>query len=567
VIKFKFISYRNFFSIGAAAIKIDLDNNTNTIIVGQNGAGKSTFVSAICYALYGKPYKDVLKGGIVNSINKKDLLVEIDFEIGQDQYKIRRGMKPNIFEIYLNGNLLNVDALGIDYQTHLEKNILKIKFHTFKQMIVIGNSGFTPFLKLPAGQRREMIEDILDLGVFSKMNIILKEELKTLRDERNSLEKKIFQLSVQITSETDKLNFMIEKSKQEDNGRKVEIENTIAEKEKSLAKIPADLPDHQEEGNQLASNMKKFEAKENQIYAATGYLKGELEFLKHDACPTCKQGIPHDHKATVEKNVNDEIAKHDEMLGKLKKAKSNLETQISKIIEKIDKVNQLVRVRERLEFEVKTLRGELVALSSKKVDFDQKGMETTIEKLEADKSESDNVLINLQNKELTILQALDVLKDNGVKSKIIRTYIPIINQFINEYLEMLNFYVSFEIDENFDETIKSRYRDVFKYDNFSDGEKSRIDLAFLFTWRKISTLRNGISTNLLILDEVFSGSLDSAGIEDLNLILKGFGGISVFVITHRLEGTIEKFENVIKFEKVNNFTQISRDTDNDISIN
>jgi DNA repair exonuclease SbcCD ATPase subunit len=241
--------------------------------------------------------------------------------------------------------------------------------------------------------------------------------------------------------------------------------------------------------------------------------------------------------------------------------------QISKIIEKIDKVNQLVRVRERLEFEVKTLRGELVALASKKVDFDQKGMETTIEKLEADKSESDNVLIDLQNKELTILQALDVLKDNGVKSKIIRTYIPIINQFINEYLEMLNFYVSFEIDENFDETIKSRYRDVFKYDNFSDGEKSRIDLAFLFTWRKISTLRNGISTNLLILDEVFSGSLDSAGIEDLNLILKGFGGISVFVITHRLEGTIEKFENVIKFAKVNNFTQISRDTDDDISIN
>lgn len=564
MIRFKQISYKNFFSAGNYPIVIDLDQKKNILIHGVNGSGKSTFCSAICYALYGKPYKDVLKGGIINSINKKDLLVEITFQIGSDEYKVRRGMKPNIFEIYMNGQLLNVNDKASEYQSHLEKNILQMSFHTFKQTVIIGNSGFTPFLKLPAGQRREMIEDILDLSVFSKMNVILKSELSDLNNQKNEIDNQLFKKQVQIESEEEKIKFIEKKRNSEQEEKRKAIEKKLSEKEALLAKIPTEFPDLDSKLKELNLNQRKIESKQSSVKTELSFLEKEIKLLECATCPTCKQEIGNQFKLNRLSEIEKEKSEKTAFLEKSEKAKSSIKSRIIEIESKIDKRNQLLNRRSQIEFEIKSLKDNLVLLEENNENEDIKTIILEKEKFEKELEDIEKELKKVSNEVELRKQALNVLKDNGVKSKIIRTYIPVINRSINEYLEKMDFFVSFEIDENFNETIRSRHRDVFTYENFSDGEKSRIDLAFLFTWRKISKLRNGISTNLLILDEVFSGSLDSAGVDDLNSILHEFEDNTVFVITHRLEGVMEKFSTIYEFTKPKHFTLINR-TENDLS--
>lgn len=562
MIRFNKISYKNFFSIGNYPIEIDLNKNKNTLILGTNGVGKSTFVSAICYGLYGEPYKKVLKGTMINSINKKDMLIEIEFSIGGDEYKIRRGMKPNIFEIYMNNVLLNVDP-NVDYQNNLEKNILKMSFHTFKQIVVIGNSGFVPFLKLPAGDRRKMIDDILDLGVLSKMVIILKEDLQILKREKENFERFIFENEVKTKSENDKLKFLVEHSQNEAKEKREYIESQINEKRKTLAKYPESFPDLDVKQKEYVVMKRKIDTKDMLLKSELTTLEQEIHLLGCGTCPTCKQQISNSFR---ENRLNELETNKQLKIAAIEKnmiVNESLSTKMNDIEIKIQKLNKLISNKNRLEYEIDALVEQLKSIKKPNIDIDMDKIEQEKNSLLQQKTEllenQTNILKRIEN----INKCLNVLKDDGVKSKIIRTYIPLINQYINEYLDEMNFYVSFEINENFEETIKSRHRDVFTYENFSDGEKARIDLAFLFAWRKISKYRNGISTNLLILDEVFSGSLDANGINDLHLILDNLENSNVFVITHRLEESTDKFDSIIEFTKNKNFTNINRKQSND----
>lgn len=557
MIKFKKIRYKNFFSIGNYPIEVDLIKNKNTLIIGTNGVGKSTFVSAICYALYGEPYKKVLKGTMVNSINKKDMLVEIEFNIGDDEYLIKRGMKPNIFEIHMNNVLLNVDP-NVDYQINLEKNILKMSFHTFKQIVVIGNSGFVPFLKLPAGDRRKMIDDILDLGILSKMTILLKEEIQTTKKEKEFCDRSLFENEVRMKSENEKLQFLLEHSKNEDKEKRKIIETQIKTKQINLDKYPKEFPNLEEKQREYEYVKRKIDTKHVLLENEISTTKKEIDLLGCGTCPTCKQNISNEFREFRLKELQTNVNTTQNTLEKIYTVQNTIKTKMSENSLKIQKMNQLIMNKNKLEYEIESLISQLKNLKTTDSSIDTNIIENEKIKLEEQKNNLLKTQHEILKKIENLNKALIVLKDDGAKSKIIRTYIPLVNQYINEYLDEMNFYVSFEIDENFEETIKSRYRDVFTYENFSDGEKARIDLAFLFAWRKISKHRNGISTNLLILDEVFSGSLDSNGINDLHLILENLENSNVFVITHRIEEAVDKFESVIEFTKNKNFTNINR---------
>lgn len=565
MIVFEEISYKNFFASGNYPITIKLNETLNTLIIGQNGAGKSTFCGAVCYALYGEPYKKVLKGSMINSINKKEMLVEIKFSVGDKKYHIKRGMKPNIFEVYENGKLIDIDGKSVDYQEYLDKYILKMSFHTFKQIVIIGNSGFTPFLKLPAAQRREMIEDILDLGVFTKMNVLLKNDLAENKRAKDDNEKDLFRQKTRLEAKKEKIAYVTAQAEKDKNieEERQRVEKEIKDKEALLAKIPVYV-DYEKELTTKQENLIKVETKLSNSQIMIKMNVEELSLLKnHDDCPKCKQPISEDFKCESIENLTSKNMELANIVSKAEHLKNVLKQQIIDLKAKIDKQNQYVTAAEKLKGAITSLKQVSIASPQIEAEYNISDLEQEKDDIVADIESLEIVKSGIFKNNELLSKALLILKDNGVKSKIIKTYIPLMNQYINEYLEQMNYYVLLEIDENFDETIKSRHRDVFKYDNFSDGEKSRIDLSFLFAWRKINQMRNGISTNLLILDEVFSGSLDAEGIDDLNMILRNLDGSNVFVITHRLD-SVEKFETVLEFKKIKNFSTVNR-VANDLS--
>jgi len=568
VIEFKEIRYKNILSTGNAFTSIPLNNQKTTLIVGENGAGKSTMLDALAFALYGKPFRRIKKPQLLNSINNNDLVVELDFRIGNDDYNIRRGIKPNIFEVYKNGNLLNQDGANRDYQSHLEQNILKLNFKSFGQIVVLGSSTFVPFMQLPAAHRREIIEDLLDIQIFTKMNVLLKERITQNKTDLQNIKYQI-DLTTDRISSANKHNDSILKMKQADadkiNSRIDELtkENTslleqssqITEEINSLKETIADETSVEKKYNELVRLDKNLRSKIREIAK-------ELKFYEdHNECPTCKQGIDHNHKEHTIATKQSRVSEIEDGLVKMEQEINSVQIRKDSIKETHDQINQLGfdisgknATYASNERNIVSLRKDLENAQKEAESIDTSKIEELSVELEGHKD---------QHRELTIDRdtmgvVANLLKDGGIKTQIIRQYVPIINKLINKYLAEMDFFVQFELDEQFNETIRSRFRDEFSYESFSEGEKMRIDLSLLFTWRAVSKLRNSVSTNLLIMDEVFDGSLDSTGTEEFMKIINDITGNSnVFVISHKTDQLIDRFENTLRFEKVKNFSRIA----------
>lgn len=566
MIYFKKLRWKNFLSTGNVFTEITLNNSETTLIVGANGAGKSTILDALSFGMFGKPFRKINKPQLLNSINQKNLVVEVEFSIGSNEYKVIRGIKPSIFEVYKNDNLLNQSAESKDYQEILEKQILKVNHKSFCQVVVLGSATFQPFMQLPAAQRRDIIEDLLDLQIFSTMNTLLKDKVSFNKEELESVnsDKKVLESKIEMTKEHMKeIQNNNEKLIEE---KKVLIKDTesqikeYTEEYNSFLKAISVIESELDDDDSIKIKLNKLSKLRNQIEIKIDLLNKEVKFLNdHTNCPTCKQDIDEFFRVkSIEKNKKDIIVKKDG-IKKLNEEYDSLNNKLNEIIKKNDEIQK----HEMKKIELRTTISSL----TKYIDR----LEADIQKIDlVHKEKSDNKLLDYEAElkriedkfnELTdeknVLSAASVLlKDNGIKAKIIKQYIPIINKLINKYLASMDFFVSFELDENFNEVIKSRYRDEFTYASFSEGEKQKIDLALLFTWRAVAKLRNSINTNLLIMDEVFDSSLDQNATDYLmNIIREVSNENNIIVISHK-EHMNEKFTNVIKFVKHKSFSEI-----------
>ena len=566
-INFEKVKYKNILSTGNTFTTVDLNLVPSTLIAGSNGSGKSTLLDAIVFGLYGRPFRNINKAQLVNSINNKELIVELYFKAASDKYMIRRGIKPNIFEIWKNGAMINKDASIRDYQGFLEDSILGINFKAFNQIVVLGSATYIPFMELRAYQRREIIEDLLDIQVFSVMGTLAKERMSAIKTDINDNKYNIEIIDSKIESqeESDEAirnlkSIEVDKIKDKMSGHidEIETKNTTIDTQddviKTLYEDISDKPDEKakyteasEQRAELERNRKAFEK--------------ELSFYEHnDDCPTCKQGIDHDFK---QEQIIDKNQRKAAIEAGLVTVASDIETHtkrlnsISKIEEQIQSVN----------FKISETRAEIKmaknALLSYKKDLDTAKKE--VDEVDTSKLIAlQQAVINLQDVRSKLLDEHEVLnivqlilRDGGIKAKIISQYIPVINKLINKYLAAFDLFVDFQLDENFDEVIRSRFRDKFTYASFSEGEKLRITLSIMLAWRSVAKLRSSVSTNLLILDETLDGALDGVGIESLIETLHGLNNDdNIFVISHRGDQFAEKFENNLKFEKIKNFSEL-----------
>jgi DNA repair exonuclease SbcCD ATPase subunit len=567
-IHFNKVRYKNILSVGNQFIELSLDMHNTTIIAGSNGSGKSTVLEAIVFALFGKTFRRINKPQLINSINQKELLVELEFKIAGDAYLIRRGMKPNVFEIWKNNELLNKDAATRDYQEYLEQNIIKMSLKSFSQIVILGSATYVPFMELPAGQRREIIEDLLDIQVFSTMNILLKEKIndnKTLISDNNYaidlLKTKIdsakeHNAEIQRIKETEveKIKFKIQ-----ENLTNIEIEKQLIEElEKQITETSETISDK-------AKNKKIQEQAKTLLYDLTSKYKTYVEeisfYSNHDNCPTCKQGIAHEFKETIISEKSEKNTDLIEGIEQLKEKIKIVETRLEEISDIEDKIRALHNTANEHRLQVKIAINQLKGYKKELENAEREVEEidqTKILEYTADLKSKQKEQTELYEDRETLGIVGTMLKDGGIKTSIIKTYIPIMNKLINQYLSEFELFVDFNLDENFNETIKSRFRDSFSFASFSEGEKLRISLSILFAWRSISKLRNSVSTNLLFLDETLDGAADSEGVESLLDILHKLNAKdNIFVISHRGETFREKFQHSIKFEKVKNFTQLA----------
>jgi len=567
MIIFKKIRWKNFLSTGNVFTEIELNKSNTTLIVGENGAGKSTVLDALSYALFSKPFRKVNKPQLVNSITKKDAVVEVEFDIHPHSYKIVRGMKPNIFEVYQNDILINQTAEMKDYQEILEKQILKINHKSFSQVVVLGSATFQPFMQLPMGQRREIIEDLLDLQIFTTMNALLKDKVVINKDaiiEAQS-EKKLINEKMSIISEHLKQvqntnDFMIKEKMDRITTTNQSI-NSLNKDYQDISTSIKELQDTIADEPSISKKMNQLGALKQRIEANLDILNKDVKFFhEYDNCPTCTQQINTVFKAEA---IDTKQAK----IGDIKDGLVQLQEEYNKVSKKIsdisevhasinDKNFQCHRIKTKIESlnsYIAELEGDIVSIETKTVGVDQ----NVLINMQGQLSTATNNLKDLEDEKVILTAASSLLKDGGIKSIIIKQYIPVINKLINKYLASLEFVVQFNLDEEFNETIKSRFRDEFSYASFSEGEKMRINLAILFTWRAVAKLRNSINTNILIMDEVFDSSLDSTGIEEFLKILNQLtAGTNTFIISHKSDQIGDKFENTIKFEKTQNFSRI-----------
>ena len=569
MILFNSIKWRNFLSTGNQFIEIKLDKHPSTLIIGENSAGKSTILDALCFCLFGKAFRNINKPQLVNSINQKNCLVETEFTIGKRHYKITRGMKPGIFEIHQDNNLLSQDAAIRDYQKYLEDKILKLNYKSFTQIVILGSASFTPFMQLPQGSRREVIEDILDIQIFSVMNNILKTRIITQKDLIKEAENKI-----ELSKQKAKLQQdYIEQLEQNQKKRNESINESIEKQLIEIKEITENTNVLTEEYNnlrQLVEHENKIQ--NNKIRMVDIYKSLQLKLKKlneeinfynnNDSCPTCKQNISTELKTNTintHTSTKDEIVTAIEQLYdkiKIKEEQLNdiitIKIKIVEVQRKITEENGKIIARQNY---IKKLRNEIVEKTDEKENIDaakQKLREIALEGIEVSKSK-----IKLREESFYLEAAATLLKDTGIKTKVIKQYLPVINKLVNKYLSVMDFFVSFELDESFNEIIKSRFRDEFSYYSFSEGEKQRIDLALLFTWRTIAKMKNSVATNLLLLDEIFDSSLDANGTECVMQLLNTIGEeTNVFVISHKGDQLQDKFSNVIKVEKHQNFSQL-----------
>jgi DNA repair exonuclease SbcCD ATPase subunit len=571
MIKFEKVRWKNFLSTGLHFTEINLTKSPNTLIIGNNGAGKSTILDALCFGLFGKPFRKINKPQLLNSINQADCVVEIEFSIGKKQYKVIRGIKPNTFEVYCNGTLVDQDAKAKDYQEHLEKFILKLNYKSFTQVVILGSASFVPFMQLSPADRRAIIEDLLDIQIFSSMNGVVKEKMAIIKDTstKNKYE-------MDLTSE--KINFQkqsIEEHKKHNDAEIEKKQKEIVDSEEQIKQLTKDIgliQKHIDALNSKISDQMAMQRKSGKLVQLESKLESRLKKIEkevgfyHDNsdCPTCKQGIDQEFREEQITTLNNTKVEVNDALTDI--AKQIAETSdridvIQKIIQHIQAHNNEIVKHNSTISAVHTfinkLQTEIGDLSTKKDSLEEENAK--LKELRAQLA----VLIAKQEELATEKQyyefAGSLLKDTGIKTKIIRQYLPIMNKLINKYLTAMDFFVNFNINESFEETIKSRHRDEFSYANFSEGEKMRIDLALLFTWRQIAKLKNSTNTNLLILDEVFDSSLDGVGTEEfLKLIHEMGNDTNIFVISHKGDQLFDKFRSIIKFEKHNNFSRIGK---------
>ena len=569
MINFNTIRWKNMLSTGNQFTEIKLDRSPSTLIVGENGGGKSTMLDALCFALFNKPFRNINKPQLINSINKKNLLVEIEFQTGRKFYKIVRGIKPNVFEIYADGELINQDAAARDYQKYLEESILKMNYKSFTQIVILGSASFTPFMQLPAFTRREIIEDILDIQIFTTMNSVLKDKLVEIKDKLQLADSRLEILKQKATLQKEYVD-TLESNKEK---RSDEIQSRIDDGERqieSLTKLTKDLEvekdsveETQKSLGDLATKQKKLESFKTKFSTQLRDLKKEVSFYEEtDECPTCQQGIAHDHKETIVSSRQEKMQELSSGMDKLQEEFTKLEEliaeneilseQISGLNIEIIAHNNEIIVQQRL---IQALNLELNDITTKTADID--GEKDKLKAFAKDVLAQNSEKANL-NEEKHYMDAVStLLKDTGIKTKIIRQYLPVINKLVNKYLTAMDFFVQFNLDEKFDETIKSRHRDDFSYASFSEGEKQRIDLALLFTWRTIAKMKNSVATNLLILDEVFDSSLDNNGTDYVMALLDTLGEeTNTFVISHKGDQLFDKFRSLIKFEKKNNYSEM-----------
>ena len=567
MIKLKTVRFKNFLATGNRFLEVELDKEPMMLIVGKNGAGKSTLIDAITFSLFGKPFKKINKGQLMNTVNEKDLMTEIEFSVGKAEWKVCRGIKPAIFEIYHNGKIINQDAKSTDYQKYLEENILKLNFKTFTQIVVLGSASFVPFMQLTANDRRIIIEDILDIGIFSIMKNLLKERVGSLKEEITELEYNIKLLQEKIKLEE---KYIEEMKSSSDKKRESNLDK-IKETEKTIAGIQSEIEEYQ--GDVLfisasiadqTSIIKKNKDLDNyklQIDKNLKKLDKDKNFFENNEnCPTCEQDINEIFKTDKLKQISINIQDMNDGIDKLHIEMDKVVTRISEITECNDKLQDKETLITRRYSDIQAHQTYINRLREEISEYNLQEIDTNKKRLmegEMDESKKSRLQYVEQRRYYDILNT--ILNDKGIKTRVIRKYLPVINKHVNNYLKDMDFFVNFQLDENFNETIKSRHRDDFSYYSFSEGEKKRIDISLLLTWRDIASMRNSVNVNLLILDEIFDASLDQAGVDDLMKLFDILKGTNLFVISHKLDILDDKFPLKITFEKINNFSQMVKE--------
>ena len=566
MIVFEKIRWKNFLSSGNQFIEVPLDQNSTTLIVGHNGAGKSTILDALCFALFKKPFREIKQEQLVNSINLGGTEVELEFSISNNKYKIRRGIKPNIFEIYQNGEMINQDATIADYQKMLEQQILKFNYRSFTQVVILGSSTFVPFMELKSSHRREVVEDILDIKIFSVMQMLAKVRIKEQEEQIKDILRELDITNAKIETQKEYIGKLQERSNIEvqseiekvtSNTNAIDKYNThISALQSEISKLRSDITDKDnlsDKSNKLRNFEAQFESKLKECN------KHKSFYENHDNCPTCKQ---------VLSNKQDMIRDNNQSIMKWNQALEDADKEIRNISKRLEKIQSI-------EADIRTVEIDVAKFEQSKLELHNINTKLThkineLKQQSSDSGEARGKLLELEEqqkgideKKLSKSEELDylsaaktMLNDSGIKTKVIKQYLPIMNQLINKYLASMDFFVNFRLDNEFKETIRSRFRDEFSYASFSEGEKMRINLALLFTWRAIAKMKNSISTNLLLLDEIFDSSLDGTGTDDFLKILNTLEGENVFIISHKTDMIADRFANVMKFEKVGNFTKI-----------
>ena len=570
MIIFKKIKWKNFLSTGNQFIEIDLTESNTTLIIGKNGSGKSTLLDAITFVLFNRPFRIIKKEQIVNTINNGDTLVEINFSVGTKQYKVIRGIKPNIFEIYCNDELVNQNASTVDYQKVLERNIMKLSYRSFVQVVILGSSSYEPFMKMKSRYRKEAVEEILDIKVFSHMDWML-------REEQSNLNKKIVEVKhnadlIQAKYELESKHFNEIKNRNVDDKKikQDQIDKIENDKKTYLQKIQhldndfKKYNDDIKDKEKVEKKLKELSKLETKIETNLKTHERSLKFFEeNDSCPTCTQPLEPEfrgEKRAFEKGkivtLNDGMKKLVEEIvqteTKLKEFNS-ISKKITDLNIEISKLNTSIVEMKRFS---DNLHNEIVLLENKKEDSNK--IQEELDSLAQQLLDTQTELTKISEEKTYVDTVREILSEKGAKTKIIKKYLPIMNTLINQYLQSMDFFISFQLDEEFNETVKSRHRDTFNYNSFSEGEKLRIDLALLFTWRQIAKMKNSVNTNLLVLDEIFDSSLDGQGTDDFFKIIKTMTKENIFIISHKGDIMFDKFTNMIKFEKYQNFTRLEQ---------
>jgi DNA repair exonuclease SbcCD ATPase subunit len=573
MIYFKYLRWKNFLSTGNVFTEIKLDKHKTSLIIGENGAGKSTILDALSFSLYGKPFRKINKKQLVNSINGKEAEVQVEFSISKDNYKIVRHINKygtSKFEVYKDDELINQDAAAKDYQEMLEKNILKLNHKSFSQIVVLGSSTFVPFMQLPSQHRREVIEDLLDIQIFSTMNTILKEKVSENKNALVEVDYKINLAEQKIEMQEQHISQLKDNTQKRINENKVKIAKAESEKKvhvDNITQLQEQVDEIQEQKHDIEAvkkKKKKLEQFEYKLQDKISKLEQEIEFYSnHDDCPTCKQNIDENFKCDI-------VDKKQTNLEETNSGFTLLQEEYTKINEQLEQIQAVQEKVSELQQDISSNNSQINALNKliDSINGDIESINTEQDSDDTNKDKLEELQIELANthtekesltEEKGVLDVASlILKDSGIKTRIIRQYVPVMNKLISKYLAAMDFFVQFELDESFNETIKSRFRDEFSYESFSEGEKMRIDLALLFTWRAIAKLRNSVSTNLLIMDEVFDSSLDSTGTDEFMKILNDLtSDANVFIISHKGDQLMDKFQNTVRFEKVKNFSRIA----------